>query len=424
MKMRSFMLTFLVLSWASASWASGLPPVHGFAETAYGIKLSDDQTKRDNYNLLEQRLQLKATHFLQQGYGGEHGGIFNVKGDFTVDEYYSGKTGFELRELDFSFVPVDVMDVKLGRQVLTWGTGDYLFINDMFPKDYISFFTGRDDEYLKKPSDAVKVSLYPGGVNVDMIIIPSFTPNTTAKGDRLSMFDPFQGGITGTASERHLLEPPLQMSNSEYAMRFYRSFGSNEWSLYYFRGFDKNPTGYKDELARQLYYPRVDVYGWSVRGPFTRGIGNVEMGYVNAREDPDGANRLLENSFLKALAGYSRDLDNDWKIGVQAYYEQRLNYARYKANLLPSDYVFDETRTVLTQRLTKLFKNQTVTVSLFNFYSPSDKDGYARPSVAYDMTDQWKFTLGMNLPWGEDDTTEFGQMKRNKNIFCRVRYSF
>ena len=424
MRMKKLIIIFLILAGPRASWASGLPPLHGFAETAYGIKLSDDQTKRDQYNILEQRLQLKATHFLEQGYWGEHGGILNIKGDFTLDEYYSGKTGVELRELNFSFVPFDIMDVKLGRQVLTWGTGDYLFINDMFPKDYISFFIGRDDEYLKKPSDAVKFSFYPQGVNVDLIVIPSFTPNSTAKGDRLSMFDPFQGGIAGTASDRDLLEPPWQMSNNEYALRFYRSFGSNEWSLYYSRGFDKNPTGYKDEMARQLFYPRVDVYGWSVRGPFARGIGNVEMGYVNAREDPDGANRLVENSFFKALAGYSQDLGNDWKIGVQAYYEQRLDYADYQANLLPADYVFDETRYLLTQRVTKLFKNQTVTVSLFNFFSPSDKDGYARPSVAYDMTDQWKLTLGMNLPWGEDDTTEFGQMKRNKNLYFRVKYSF
>ena len=404
--------------------AGAAPEIHGFLEADYGVKLSDDTTKRDNFNLLEQRLQLKTSHVFNEGYLGDHGGIFNVKGDFTVDEYYNGKTGFDLRELNLALSPLALMDLKVGRQVLTWGTGDLLFINDMFPKDYVSFFAGRDDEYLKKPSDAVKVSLYPEAFNVDLVMIPFFEPNTTAAGDRLSFFDGFQGGIAGTNSDRQLLEPPSQLSNSEYALRLYRNLGSNELALYFFSGFDKNPRGYKDEAARQLFYPREDVYGASLRGPFARGIGNVELGYVNSRDDSDGTDRLVENSFLRAMGGYSQDLGNDLRVGLQYYYEQRLDYAHYAQNLLPGDVSYDEYRHVLTQRITKLYKNQTVTVSLFNFYSPSDNDGYFRPSVSYDATDNWRLTLGGNLPWGEDDYTEFGQMKRNKNIYVRARYNF
>ena len=109
---------------------------------------------------------------------------------------------------------------------------------------------------------------------------------------------------------------------------------------------------------------------------------------------------------------------------MQYAYEQKLDYDNYRNNLLAQDYFWDEARHVVTNRITKLYKNQTVMVSLFTFYSPSDKDGYFRPSVSYDLSDQWKITLGGNLPWGEDDKTEFGQMKRNKNIFARARYNF
>ena len=35
---------------------------HGFAEMDYGAKVSDDNTKRDDFNLLEQRLQFNAKH--------------------------------------------------------------------------------------------------------------------------------------------------------------------------------------------------------------------------------------------------------------------------------------------------------------------------------------------------------------------------
>jgi len=150
----------------------------------------------------------------------------------------------------------------------------------------------------------------------------------------------------------------------------------------------------------------------------------LEFGYYNSRDDSNGSNRLIENSSVKFLTGYEKDLGNNLKMGFQYLYEHRLDYDSYSANLLPTDFVFDEFRHLLTQRITKQYKNQTVTVSLFNFYSPSDKDGYVRPSVSYDLTDQWKLTLGANIPWGEDDTTEFGQMKRNKNVYIRTRCSF
>lgn len=404
---------------------AALPEIHGFVEGDYGIKVSDDTTKRDSYNMLEQRLQLKSTYFFEgDNYLAEKSAVFNFKGDFWVDEYYDGKTGFDLRESFLTLTPLNAVDAKIGRQILTWGTGDYLFINDVFPKNYESFFMGRDDEYLKKPSDAVKLSFFPKVANVDFVAIPFFEPNTIAKGDRLSFYDSFQQGIAGRESDRDLLEPPRQLSNSEYALRIYQNVGSNELAFYFSHGFDKNPRSYKNEAAHQLYYEPLDTYGASIRGPFASGIGNAEVGYLNSRDDSDGTNRLVENSFFKAMCGYSRDFRDDWKIGFQYLYEQKLDYGNYLDSLMTGDQVYDEYRHVLTQRVTKLFKSQTVTVSLFNFYSPSDKDGYVRPSVSYDFTDQWRLTFGANIPWGEDDYTEFGQMKRDKNIYFRARYSF
>ncbi len=403
---------------------AAVPAVHGFSELAGGVKTSDDNTKRDGFNLLEERLQLKSSYGFEGGnYLARKGAVINFKGDFTVDAYYDGKTDFDLRELNLSWTPAQWLDAKFGRQTLTWGTGDYLFIHDLFPKDYQSFFIGREDEYLKKPSDALKISLYPAAGNIDLIVA-RFAPNATAEGDRLSFFDSFQGGIAGRNSDRHLIEPPLQASNNEYALRLYGNIGSHELALYSFSGFNKNPDSYKDETTRQLFYRRMDAYGASLRGPFFGGIGNAEFGYYNSRQDPDGNNRLIENSMVKFLSGYEKDTGDDLKVGFQYLYEQRLDYDNYTDNLLAGDFIFDESRHLLTQRLTKFYKNQTVTVSLFNFYSPTDKDGYARPLVSYDVTDQWKLAFGANLPWGEDDLTEFGQMKRNKNVFFRARYSF
>ncbi|MFH2138003.1 MAG: hypothetical protein ABII88_05795 [Candidatus Omnitrophota bacterium] len=401
------------------------PKVSAFVENDFGIKLGNDTTKRDEFNMFEQRLQLKTSVYpeyteLLEDWMAQ----VNVKADFTVDEYFNGRTDAQMRELNLAIAPLDWMDTKIGRQVFTWGTGDYLFVNDLFPKDYVSFYIGRDDEYLKKPSDGAKVSLYSEKANLDLVVIPFFEPNTIFNGQRLSFFDPFQGGIAGVNSNRTLTEPDQNPDNIEYAARVYKSFDSYETAFYLFRGYYKMPRGYLNEFNRELFYPRLDAYGASIRGPVFGGVGYAEGAYYNSPQDNMGDNRLIENPMFKYMLGFEKDLGNDLKAGMQYLYEQILEYTNYRNTLLGRDYYWDEYRHLTTLRVTKLYKNQTVMAGLFVFFSPSDLDGYVRPSITYDVSDVLKITLGANLVWGEDVQTEFGQMEHNKNIYTRVKYSF
>jgi len=118
---------------------AGFSGLNGFVEFDYGARFTEDTTKQDGYNLFEQRLQLKSSYFFEgEHYLADKAAVVDFKGDAWVDWYFGGKTGFDLREFNLALTPYDIMDVKIGRQVLTWGTGDYLFINDQFPKDYVS----------------------------------------------------------------------------------------------------------------------------------------------------------------------------------------------------------------------------------------------------------------------------------------------
>ncbi|MFO8052484.1 MAG: hypothetical protein R6U54_00795 [Candidatus Omnitrophota bacterium] len=424
-----FLLLFLIFlnNFAYPAFQLGKngPRIGGFFEAAFGYKFGQDQTKRDDFNLAEQRLQLETAIYPNQPqFLYDWRAAINFRGDFIVDEYFGGKTDFELRQLNLVATPFQDIDIKLGRQVLTWGTGDLVFLNDLFPKDYISFYIGRDVEYLKRPSDAVKISYYQDLFNLDFVIIPDFEPNKLPTGDRLSFFDSLEGGIAGVNSDRFLKEPANQPKNSEFALRLYRNIDSYEVALYGFRGFYKSPRGFLDEAAHKLFYPRLDAYGASIRGPAAGGIANFEFAYYNSRQDSNGDNRLIENSTTKYLIGYKKDLGSDLTLGGQYLFKQILNYDNYKRALRPDDFRGDKNHHLLTFRITKLFKNQTVKVNLFTFYSPSDQDFYLRPSLAYDLTDSFKLTFGANLIWGRDDHTEFGQFEHNKNLYLRARYSF
>ncbi len=398
---------------------------HGFEEVMFGYRHGDDYTKRPDYNVLENRFQLKLRSFPEKpDILYDYNAVFNFKGDFTVDGYYSGKTDFDLREVNLTVSPLDAWDVKIGRQILTWGTGDYLFINDIFPKDYVSFFTGRDTEYLKSPSWAVKTSYFGEKFWLDMVMIPYFEPNVMPSGDRISFYDVLRRQYSGRDSEFFRREPPHQAENIQYAVRLYHQEGSLEWAVYGYRGFYLSPLGYKNPANAEYYYPRLNVYGGSLRAPVLNGIGNIEMGYYDSRDDEGGTNRLIPNSSVKAMTGYSRDFAGDLSLGFQYFCERILAYHDYRRNLLAGDLRQDEFRHLLTVSLVKQFRNQTITWDNFVYFSPSDLDGYFRMSLSRKFGDRFTLTVGGNYFFGEDDYTEFGQMEGNTNVYTRARYIF
>ena len=124
---------------------------HGFYEVRSGYRLQNDPHEKD-MSIMEARHQFDL--FSMRDWGD-----VKIKGDVYGDGVEE-KGVFDLREANVFARPTDTVDVKLGRQVLTWGTGDLVFINDLFPKDWQSFFIGRDVEYLKAPSDAAKISVF------------------------------------------------------------------------------------------------------------------------------------------------------------------------------------------------------------------------------------------------------------------------
>ncbi len=404
--------------WSAPAIAGDL---HGFAEVAAGAKFGDERAEKNDYNMAETRLQLKYRYFpaLTEEYGGE----LSLKGELLYDGYKE-ELSTEVRDLNLFISPVPSIDIKIGRQILTWGTGDLLFINDLFPKDYISFFTGRATEYLKRPSNAIRLWYFRDSISFDLVIIPQFEPNKSISGRRLSFYDGLTDKIIGFESTRKLIKPAKTVNNAELSLRLYKTIKSYEAAIYLFKGFYKEPRQTLDATNRLFTYPRLRVYGASLRGPVAGGIGSFEVGYYDSRDDTGGTDNSIENSSVKYLAGYTRDLGNDLKAGAQYQIEQMLDFKAYKANLLSGSPAQDELRHLLTLRLTQLLRAQTVDANLFIFYSPTDEDTYLRPSIGYKANDALKITLGANIFSGNKDHTQFGSLEGNNNLYLRARYSF
>ncbi|HOJ68883.1 MAG TPA: hypothetical protein PLH06_08800, partial [Candidatus Hydrogenedentes bacterium] len=124
------------------------------------------------------------------------------------------------------------------------------------------------------------------------------------------------------------------------------------------------------------------------------------------------------------LLGYEQEIARELTGGVQYYLEHMMDYGAYRRTLpwfVPSR---DEDRHVVTFRLTKLLMNQTLTLSMFLYYSPSDQDAYLRPAIRYAVNDHWTVDAGANLFLGNEPYTFFGQFENNTNIYVGMQYGF
>jgi hypothetical protein len=315
-----------------------------------------------------------------------------------------------------------------------------LFINDMFPKDWVSFFIGREEQYLKNPVDAARLGIFGLPVNVDLVYVPQFTPDNLPSGERLAFWAPATVPTT---------DPPSELGNGELAVRLNRYIGSWNWAAYGYVGRWKQPLGAvpnptptsQMDLLAGYFYPELNVWGASTRGGLFGGVAWLEGGYYDSREDSSGDDPFVPNSEIRAMVGYERQWFTDFTGGAQFYVESLMDYDQAesaraalidqgvaggfdRASLEDQFYLKDELRTLVTVNLRKQWLYQTLTTQAFVYFSPSDTDSYTRLVASYALNDQVTLTAGANLFTAEDPRTQFGMNEDNDNVYGRIRYGF
>jgi hypothetical protein len=386
--------------------------INGFLELRAGRRTREDPHEKD-LSVLEARLQAElftCTDWAE----------FKYKGDVWADRV-TEQGEYDTREAWIFVRPSDFLDLKVGRQVLTWGTGDLVFLNDLFPKDWQSFFIGRDAEYLKGPSDAAKCSFFTGLANIDVVYTPQFDPDRYVTGEYVSYWNETLGRSAGRDAMVSADKPDRWWRDDEIAVRIYKNVDNYEYAFYGYRGFWKTPAG--QAASGAATFPALNVYGASARGQVGPGIGNIELAYYRSADDPGGTDPAVRNSEMRYLVGYAQEIGRDFSASLQYYVEQILDYNRYKESLI-SCHSKDRYRHVITLQLTKLLMNQNLELSLSAYLSPSDKDAYLRPLVDYKYTDHLTLIAGSNIFIGDCRSTFFAQFENNTNIYLAVRYSF
>ncbi|HWO21746.1 MAG TPA: hypothetical protein VNO30_23415, partial [Kofleriaceae bacterium] len=391
------------------------PKITGFGEFRGGARVLED-VNQESSTLNEGRLHLETEFVISKI-------TMKAAADLT---YGSDDDPVEAREASIAFSPLAFLDIKAGRQILSWGTSTSLFINDLFPKDFYAFLLGRSTEQFKAPSDAVKLSIFSDVVNFDAVYVVRFNSDRFLTGDRLSFFNPLMGKVTGQDAILKATVPDRSFEDDEAHFRLSKNLRGGELAAYGYNGFWKSPAGL-DPMTMQFTFPRLRVYGGSFRDQLGLGIGHIEGGYYESLDDPKGDDPFVNNSEYRFLIGYERQapkIARDLTLGFEYYVELMAHHDLYKSTLPPGFPARKEYRHVVVLQMIKLLYKQNITLQLYAYVSPSDRDTYVRSTLDFRLDDHFTLTAGTNLFTGVDDNTFYGQLESNSNVYVALRYGF
>jgi len=387
--------------------------IHGFIMGTGSVRISDVPLKSgemNNWLLGEERLRVDLDI---ESDSTETGAVAKI--DFLNDSV-DGKASIEAREL-YGEYRADTFEIRAGRQMITWGVADRLFINDVFPKNWTAFFAGQPLEYLKIGSDAVKVSVFGGRWDIELVAIPFVQTDVVPGSNRFVVFDP------GFA----VREPDNRLSNGELAARLHTTFGTMDVALYAFRGFWHQPD--KGVSGTTIIFPRLNNYGITLQDSLLGGVLSLEAGFYQSADDTAGTDPLIANSQYRYLIGYEREIVTDITLALQFYGEIMDNHAAYLAAAGPAFAAglgpkpLPEHRKIGTLNLRALWMNQTLTTTLFGM-AVAGGGRMLIPDVDYAVTDEFSVNVGGHIFWGGPDSWMLGMMKHNDNVYANVKWSF
>lgn len=391
------------------------PGILRWAEYRYGQRLGGSALNAQSH-MNELRAQLAYQT------GGDK--LFSTRVDILLDEALHEEK-LDVRELKLYIRLSDDLSFTAGRQTVTWLMGDILPVNDFFPKDFNSYFMGRDaeGEYMKLPSDALQFNLTTDIGQFDLVYAPSFTSNVYPEGERFSYFSPLTQSVEGETKPMPHRVADKAFDNDAWYARYSRQFGTNEVFLFVYDGYWMESNSI-DTVDNEFYHAPLRSLGFAWRGPSLGGLTTLETAYYHSPDDPKGTDPFIPNDQIRGLIRHDRELGKNFNVTAQYYIEHRIKQGAYESHLPRNVTSLAENYQQYTLRLTKTFLKQVLSLSGFVYYSPTEDDSYFRFNGHYKPDDHWQYHLGVNIFEGEKDSTRWGQYQDNSNVFAGIRYNW
>ncbi|MEO0293487.1 MAG: DUF1302 family protein [candidate division WOR-3 bacterium] len=351
----------------------------------------------------------------------------------------------ELREvyIDFYGFLFNNLDVRIGKQRIAWGVADKLNPTDNLNPDDLEDIW---DFGRHLGSNGLRSSYYLGDWTFTGVYIPHFTPSVLPRGNWASLFSSIiqlpSGLVLRNSTDTIIMPKNNPKESSIMGGKISKNLFDYDFSLSYVYGRDDLPLARKVtfiptdtpgeiDIATELIYPKIQIVGMDFAGA----LGSFGIWAEAAVFFPEKVNLttdlsalgmgiqesivLDDNPYVKYVLGTDYTFKNGIYINIQ--YLHGFIHERGKDNL--EDYfMFGVERKLLDDKI-----KITPLAGGIEIKDLKDiKNNYAlilSPEATYYPLEDAEITLGIRWIDGKN-TTNFGRIKENDELFLKIKYYF
>ena len=326
------------------------------------------------------------------------------------------QTGAFLREAYFNYAG-NFLEVKAGRQIVTWGVADGLRITDLIsPMDYTEFMANDYDD-IRVPVNAIDLK-YPGErFTAEVIFVPVPEYFVLPMGED----NPWNMPVPDRARMDLSDTPEKRLKNSEYGGRLRFFLENLDFSLTAMHTYNKSPVTVAsydpqtDSILIKGVYKPMDVVGGDVSIPAGEFVFRVEV--ATYFDEPialkNSSGYLLKHS-LNGLLGFDWYAGDNWTFMAQYMHKFIIEHSDKLG--------MEENVSMLTARVSKELLNNTLKLSVYGIFDVDNVGFYVRPAADYLLNDQITLSLGADFLGGRRGT--FKSYEKNDQIWVKGKFFF
>ncbi len=306
----------------------------------------------------------------------------------------------------------ELWDIRIGRQIYIWGKADGVRITDLIcPADYTEYNT-RDLDDVRMPVESVKVRYFLPFGEVEFIWIPLFKSSLYPEGENPWTVETSLAGEDDVVLNDPV-EPEKKFENSEIAGKLSFYLSGFDFAISAFHTWDDEPVYHKTRsngvVSLTPEYHRLESFGVELSKPLSDFVLRSEtaclLGKYFASLNEMG---VTEKNYIKSLAGLDWYGDNNVVILLQGGVDFIIDYEKAVSR--------DEAVFYATFNITKKLFRELLELKNMIYYDFNDEDGYNCASAEYSMTDDFRFSLGVN--------NYFDTYEKNNMIWVKAKYNY
>jgi len=344
---------------------------------------------------------------------------------FKVNSYYIYDSLNRKGIWDFQEAYIDYyssfLDIRFGRQVISWGKADEMNPTDILNPQNITNIN--EDKRVRKIGQmALKTEWKFSDFILEAIWKLEFdNMKLPALNSRFAFFS-----VPGLEEFPDPEYPQNRIKDTEWAFKLSRTISQFDLSISYFDGWDNiaTPVFIFDPALQQIQLDKLKFFRTKMIGAdFAGSIGSVgiwgEAAYFipNKENDP-----LVKNPYLQFVIGMDYTFSNNIKINVQ--YFQEINETESDKEIVSKLGLGMPLLQAVTFRLEKKFgEGEPHSIEVFGIYDVKDNGLLLQPKLSLSPFDSFGIEFGIILYFGEEGSL-FGRFANNDQIYVRSTISF